>query len=95
MTQGSTTVSQVEKQITELDFGLKDIGNPPWNNPIVTTVQKNSAGNPLGTLPWSATPAVPEALGMDSYGYYSLNNVAGQYGTTNGAALDPADYLTL
>ncbi|NCB21897.1 MAG: flagellar hook-basal body complex protein [Deltaproteobacteria bacterium] len=87
MTQGTTTVSQVEKQITELDFGLKDVGNPAWINPIVTTVQKNSAGDPMGTLPWSATPTVPEALGMNSFGYYALSN--GQYGTTNGAALDP------
>ncbi|MTJ92794.1 MAG: flagellar hook-basal body complex protein [Desulfovibrio sp.] len=84
MTQGSTTVSQVEKQITELDFGLKDIGNPTWNNPIVTTVQKDSAGNPIGTLPWTGASA---PLGMNSFGYYALSN--GQYGTANGAALDP------
>lgn len=80
VTQGTTTVSQVEKQITELDFGLKDIGNPAWNNPIVTTAQKDSAGNPVGTLPWSATPTVSVALGMNSYGYYELSS--GQYGTT-------------
>lgn len=79
MTQGSTTVSQVEKQITELDFGLKDIGNPSWLNPVVTTVQKDSAGNPIGTLPW--TGGTTAALGMNSYGYYALSN--GQYGTTN------------
>lgn len=85
MTQGSTTVSQVEKQITELDFGLKDVGNPAWTNPIVTTVQKNSAGNPIGTLPWAGGASAP--LGMNSYGYYALSN--GQYGTINGAALDP------
>lgn len=77
MTQGTTTVSQVEKQITELDFGLKDVGNPAWINPIVTTVKKDSAGNPLGTLPWTGGTA---ALGMNSYGYYELST--GRYGTT-------------
>ena len=71
MTQGTTTVSQVEKQITELDFGLKDVGNPAWINPIVTTVQKNSAGQPMGTVGWPvANTSV--ALGMDSYGYHTL-----------------------
>lgn len=87
MVSGSTTVSQVEDQITELNFGLTDTGTPAWNNPTVTTVQKDSAGNPVGTLPWSATPTAAEALGMDSYGYYEL--ATGQYGTTNGASLDP------
>lgn len=84
MTQGSTTVSQVEKQITELDFGLKDVGNPAWINPVVTTVQKDSAGNPIGTLPWSG--GATAALGMNSYGYYALSN--GQYGTTNSPTND-------
>ena len=82
MTQGTTTVSQVEKQITELDFGLKDVGNPAWINPIVTTVKKDSAGNPLGTLPWTGGTA---ALGMNSYGYYELSG--GRYGTTSGKAV--------
>lgn len=78
MTQGTTTVSQVEKQITELNFGLKDVGNPAWINPIVTTVQKDSAGNPLGTLPWAGGATAP--MGMDSYGYHSLTTPP-RYGT--------------
>ena len=85
MTQGSTTITPVEDQITELNLGLTDTGNPAWTNPIVTTVLKNSAGDPVGTLPWSG--GATAALGMNSYGYYALSN--GQYGTTNGASLDP------
>lgn len=79
MTQGTTTVSQVEKQITELDFGLKDVGNPAWINPVVTTVQKNSAGQPMGTVGWPA-PNTPVALGMDAYGYHTLTTPP-RYGT--------------
>jgi len=85
MTQGTTTVSQVEKQITELDFGLKDIGNPAWSNPIVTTVQKNSAGQPMGTVGWPA-PNTPAALGMDSYGYHTLTTPP-RYGTKGANAV--------
>ena len=34
---GGTPVSQVQNYITELDFGLKNIGNPAWNNPTAVS----------------------------------------------------------
>ncbi|MDD4701109.1 MAG: flagellar hook-basal body complex protein [Desulfovibrio sp.] len=70
-----TPVSQVQNYITELDFGLKNIGNPAWNNPMATAVKTNSIGQPID--------ASDNALGMDKYGYYYIGSPdAGSYGTT-------------
>ncbi|MEG6502832.1 MULTISPECIES: flagellar hook-basal body complex protein [unclassified Desulfovibrio] len=72
---GGTPVSQVQNYITELDFGLKNIGNPAWNNPTATAVKTNSLGQPID--------ASGNALGMDKYGYYYLGSPdAGSYGMT-------------
>lgn len=72
---GGTPVSQVQNYITELDFGLKNIGSPAWNNPMATAVKTNSLGQPVD--------ASGNALGMDKYGYYYLGSPdAGSYGTT-------------
>ncbi|MBB5142455.1 flagellar hook-basal body complex protein [Desulfovibrio intestinalis] len=72
---GGTPVSQVQNYITELDFGLKNIGNPAWNNPMATAVKTNSLGQPVD--------ASDNALGMDKYGYYYIGAPnPGSYGTT-------------
>lgn len=73
---GGTPVSQVQNYITELDFGLKNIGNPAWNNPMATAVKTDPLGNPLGY--WPSAPNTEFALGMDKYGYYEKST--GKYG---------------
>ena len=82
---GGTPVSQVQNYITELDFGLKNIGNPAWNNPTATAVKTNSLGQPIDTG--------GNALGMDKYGYYYLGAPEpGSYGTATpvgGGAAEP------
>ncbi|ATD81398.1 MULTISPECIES: flagellar hook-basal body complex protein [Desulfovibrio] len=82
---GGTPVSQVQNYITELDFGLKNIGNPAWNNPTATAVKTNSLGQPVDTG--------GNALGMDKYGYYYLGAPEpGSYGTATpvgGGAAEP------
>ena len=78
-TVGGTPVSQVQNYITELDFGLKNIGSPAWNNPTATTVKTDPLGNPLGS--WPSNPSVEITLGMDKYGYYE--KATGKYGRTS------------
>lgn len=79
---GGTPVSQVQNYITELDFGLKNIGNPAWNNPMATAVKTDPLGNPLGYWPPSPPPTGPDLiLGMDKYGYYEKST--GKYGETS------------
>ncbi|CAI3221388.1 flagellar hook-basal body complex protein [Desulfovibrio legallii] len=80
---GGTPVSQAQDYIIELDFGLKNLSNPAWNNPTATTVKTDSSGNPIGT--WPSAPATEVSMGMDKYGYYQEVGDEKLYGQDSGS----------